>query len=278
MRASVFRRGGGPLFLEDSLATARSFNVLRLLALAAAAALVAIFILWRRSAMGPGRWLEALAITAAFALLAWLARGVDWSGALAGAAIAFILTAREIGMFLVLLLVFALTLAATRVGRARKLELRTAEPLSGRSASQVMANLGVPALLTALAPAGWPVLALAALAEVAADTCSSEIGMAIPGKTLLITTWKPVPPGMDGGISLPGTVAAVVTAALVAVSGKLLGLVPAHQAAIVLYAGFLGTLADSVLGAVLERRGWLHNDVVNLLSTAAAAGIAWGLM
>ena len=228
--------------------------------------------------MAPGRWLEALAITAAFALLAWLAHGVDWSGALAGAAIAFILTAREIGMFLVLLLVFALTMAATRVGRARKLELRTAEPLSGRSASQVMANLGVPALLTALAPAGWAALALAALAEVAADTCSSEIGMAIPGKTLLITTWKPVPPGMDGGISLRGTVTAVVAAALVAVSGKLLGLVPAHQAAIVLYAGFLGSLADSVLGAVLERRGWLNNDLVNLLSTAAAAGIAWALM
>src|SRR5215471_3149291 len=278
MRASVFPWGGRPLFLEDSLATARSFNVLRLLALAAATALVAIFILWRRSAMGPGRWLEALAITAAFALLAWLARGVDWSGALAGAAIAFILTAREIGMFLVLLLVFALTMAATRVGRARKLELRTAEPLSGRSASQVMANLGVAALLAALAPANWAVLALAALAEVAADTCSSEIGMAMPGKTILITTGKPVPPGTDGGISLRGTAAAVVAAALVALSGNILGLVSGRQAAIVLGAGFFGTLTDSVFGAVLERRGWLTNDLVNLLSTGVAAGAAWRMM
>lgn len=237
-----------------------------------------VFVLRQRPALATRPGLEALAITVAFALIAWLARGVDWGGALAGAAIAFILTSRNLGMFLVLLLVFALTLAATRVGSARKQQLRTAEASGGRTASQVMANLGVAALLAALAPTGWPLLTLAALAEVAADTCSSEIGMALPGKTVLITNWKPVPPGMDGGVSLLGTAAAVVAAAIVAVSGRLLGLVPAHQAAIVLYAGFLGTLADSVLGAVLERRGWLNNDLVNLLSTVAASGIAWAFM
>jgi uncharacterized membrane protein len=32
---------------------------------------------------------------------------------------------------------------------------------------------------------------------------------------------------------------------------------------------------DSLLGALLERRGWLTNDLVNLLSTAVAVGIAW---
>lgn len=247
------------------------------MALSLAAAFTAIFLLARRPSLPPARWLEVLAITAAFTLLARLARGVDWSGALAGAAVAFILAARELTLFLVLLLVFALTLVATRVGRARKLELRTAEPLSGRSASQVMANLGVAALLAALAPTGWPVLTLAALAEVAADTCSSEIGMAFRSKTLLITTWKPVPPGVDGGISLRGSLAALVAAALVAASGNVLALVLPREAAIVLAAGFMGTLADSVLGAVLERRGWLTNDLVNLLSTVIAAVVAWAL-
>src|SRR5262249_43547585 len=217
-----------------------------------------VFVLRQRPALGTRPGLEALAITVAFALIAWLARGVDWGGALAGAVIAFILTSRNLGMFLVLLLVFAVTLAATRVGTARKQQLRTAEASAGRSASQVMANLGVAALLTALAPSGWPALALAALAEVAADTSSSDIGMAFSGKTGRITTWKPVAPGMDGGISWRGTVAAVVAAALVALSGRLLGLVPTRQAVVVLCAAFLGTLADSVLGAVLERRGWLN--------------------
>jgi uncharacterized membrane protein len=33
-------------------------------------------------------------------------------------------------------------------------------------------------------------------------------------------------------------------------------------------------LFDSVLGATLERRGWLNNDAVNFLSTLSAAAFA----
>jgi uncharacterized membrane protein len=36
-------------------------------------------------------------------------------------------------------------------------------------------------------------------------------------------------------------------------------------------------VVDSLLGAGLERRGWLNNDAVNTLSTLAAALLAaWG--
>jgi uncharacterized membrane protein len=35
-----------------------------------------------------------------------------------------------------------------------------------------------------------------------------------------------------------------------------------------------GLFVDSLLGATLERRGWLNNDAVNFLSTLAAALIA----
>jgi uncharacterized protein (TIGR00297 family) len=236
------------------------------------------FVLFRRPEPAATQLLAPVGITVAFALLAWYARGVNWSGALAGSVIAFILAAREIRIFCVLLAVFALTLIATRVGAARKRQLRTAEAEDGRSASQVMANLGVAGLIVALAPSGWTLLALAALAEAAADTSSSEIGMAFPAKTVLITTWRPVAPGIDGGISLRGTAAAIAAAALVALAGSVLGLVTTHHAAAIVYAAFLATLLDSVLGAVLERRRWINNDLVNLISTAAAAGIAWLLM
>src|SRR5260370_28990625 len=178
-------------------------------------------------------------------------------------------------MFWILLVVFAITLGATRLGSDRKQQLRSAERADGRSASQVVANLGIAAVAVALAPAGWPVYALAALAEAAADTASSEIGMAFPGETVLITSWQRVPAGMDGGISLRGTAAAVAAAAVIAAIGRVAGPVTGHHASIVVYAGFLGTLVDSVLGALLERRGWINNGVVNLLSTAAAVGIAW---
>jgi len=39
-------------------------------------------------------------------------------------------------------------------------------------------------------------------------------------------------------------------------------------------AGTLGSFADSYLGALLERRGWIGNDAVNFLSTTIAALIA----
>lgn len=245
--------------------------------MAMAAALAALFVAARlpQPTPSPAQMVIALAVTSVFALLAAIAHGVNVSGALAGLAIAFILAARELKMFAVLLLVFALTLAATRVGAERKRLLRTAESSAGRSASQVMANLGVAAVIVTLAPAGWKTLALAALAEAAADTCSSEIGLAFPGTTVLITSWRAVSPGIDGGITWHGTTAALIAAGLVGLAGRVFGLVPMHLAMAVIYAGFLGALADSLFGALLERRGYLSNDLVNLLSTAAAAAIAW---
>jgi uncharacterized protein (TIGR00297 family) len=251
-----------------------------LLALIFAAVILAVFASLHHAEfpLGGHRFLTALAITAGFAVLAWFAGGVNISGALAGSAVAFIMAVRDLRMFLALLVVFAVTLVATRVGYARKQELRAAEPPGGRTAAQAMANLGIAALVVAIAGAGWPVLALAALAEAAGDTSSSEIGMAFPGKTLLVTNFKSVPAGTDGGISLFGTLAALLGAAGVAVAAVVTGLVPVRQIATIILAGFFGTVIDSLLGAVFERRGMLDNDLVNLLSTAAAVGMAWGLV
>lgn len=264
---------------RNALPKPRSFSVSDLLALIFAAAILAVFALLHHAEfpLGGRRFLTALAITAGFAVLAWFAGGVNINGALAGSAVAFIMAVRDLRMFLALLIVFAVTLVATRVGYARKQQLRIAEPAGGRTAAQAMANLGVAALVVAIASTGWPVLALAALAEAAGDTSSSEIGMAFPGKTWMITNFKPVPAGTDGGISLFGTVAALLGAAGVAVAAVATGLVPISQIATIILAGFFGTVIDSLLGAIFERRGLLDNDLVNLLSTAAAVGMAWAL-
>jgi uncharacterized protein (TIGR00297 family) len=265
---------------EARLQNSRPIRLADTLALAFAVAIVAVFEVLHRNEFPPAekRFLAALAITAVFALLAWFAGGVNLSGALAGSAVAFIMAVRDLRMFLALLMVFVVTLAATRVGYTRKQQLRSAEPAGGRTAAQAMANLGVAALVVAIAPAGWPVLALAALAEAAADTSSSEIGMAFPGKTILITTFKPVAAGTDGGVSLIGTIAALLGAAAVAMVAVVTHLVPAAAAVPIISAGFFGTLVDSLLGAVFERRGKLDNDLVNLFSTAATAGAAWVIM
>lgn len=262
---------------RKNLQESRSVRLSDLLALTFAATVLAVFELLHYAEFPPasGRFLIALGITSGFALLAWFAGGVSVTGALAGSAVAFIMAVRDLRMFLALLVVFAVTLGATRVGYARKQQLRVAEPSGGRTAAQAMANLGIAALLVAVAPAGWPVIALAALAEAAADTSSSEIGMAFPGKTVLITSFRTTPAGTDGGISLVGTLAACVGAIAVAAAALFSSLISLPQAAIIVLAGFLGTVVDSLLGSLLERRGWLDNDLVNLFSTAAAAGMAW---
>src|SRR5215471_295635 len=135
-----------------------------------------------------------------------------------------------------------------------------------------MANLGVAGLLLAiptLATAYLPVLA--ALAELAAATTSSEIGSAFSVRTFLITSWKPVPPGTNGGVSLRGTAAGVLAAFITGGCGAAFGLVDVRQLFVIAGAGAIGMLVDSVLGATLEKRGYLNNDFVNLFSTAAAA-------
>lgn len=265
---------------DQSLAPTRKSSWGDLIALAAASGLIVAFMYLAPSGGLPDarRLLLALGITIAFAGLAWFARGVNLTGALAGSAIAFVFAARDMRMFWVLLVVFAITLLATRFGSDRKQQLRTAEPKGGRSASQVLANLGAAGVATALAPAAWPVLALSALAEAAADTASSEIGMAFPSRTVLITSWRAVSPGIDGGMSLRGTLAAAAAASAIAATGGAFRFATLRQSAIIAGAGFLGTLVDSLLGALFERRGWLNNDLVNLISTAAAAGMAWVLL
>ena len=215
-------------------------------------------------------------LSAAFAALVWLLRAATWSAALMGFLVCFILTQRpfvfgERPVFhpaiAALIAVFVLTYAATRLGRTRKAARGLSESRKGRRASQIVANLGVAALAAAM---GSYAGCIAALAEAAADTMSSEIGQAVGGPAWLITSWRRVPPGTDGGVSLVGTVAGVVGSAVVSGFGG-------PDRLVVFIAACAGLVFDSLLGATVERRGWMGNDWVNFVSTLFAAVVAAGL-
>ena len=223
-------------------------------------------------------WVAGL-VTLAFSGLARLVRGVSPSGAVAGAVICFVLYAGAgLGAFLALVTVFALTWVTTRLGYKWKQALGTAENREGRTGSQVLANLAVSggcALLFAVTgkTVFLPAMA-AALSEAAADTVSSELGQAGSEKAYLITTWRMVPAGTDGGVSWFGTAAGVAAAALVSVVCLLGGLVGCRGMGICAVAAVMGMVADSYLGAVLERRKLLTNNGVNFFGTLIAAGVA----
>ncbi len=184
---------------------------------------------------------------------------------------------------------------ATRFGRMRKEQLGTAEKRRGREASQIAANLGIAMLVSndffqsalantplaarlASAPGIFFVAGIAALAEAAADTVSSEIGQVLGGRPRMITTMSSVDPGTDGAISLAGTLAGIAAAALIAASGAWAVGGGIASFSIASAGAVFGLLFDSLLGATLERRGWLNNDAVNFLSTASAAAFALGLL
>ncbi len=91
----------------------------------------------------------------------------------------------------------------------------------------------------------------------------------------MITTLRAVEPGTDGAVSFAGTLAGMAAAGIVAAIGTLaLRGDLDHVLAISCAGAVFGLFFDSLLGATLERRGWLNNDAVNFLSTASAAGFA----
>lgn len=223
----------------------------------------------------------ALIVTLSFTALARWVRGVSFLGAIAGAGVCFLLyVGGGPGAFAALVSVFALTWISTRLGYERKNKLGTAEKLDGRTALQVLANLSVAAGCAGLSAvhAGKAVLLLAAsaaLSEAAADTVSSEVGQAWSQKARLITTGEEVAAGTDGGVSWSGTLAGIAAATVVSLVCVLAGLVPVRWLGISIITAVAGMIADSFLGALLERRKLLNNDAVNFLGTLIAAGTAF---
>ncbi|MFZ0743470.1 MAG: DUF92 domain-containing protein [Terracidiphilus sp.] len=184
---------------------------------------------------------------------------------------------------------------ATRLGRAQKERLGIAEKRRGRTGSQIAANLGAAALVSNELVQSWltdtnwfssltttpmPLftVGLAALTEAAADTVSSELGQVLSSQPRMVTTLRKVEPGTDGAISWAGTFAGVTAAGIVAVIGTYAVRGDLAMLLISFAAGVFGLFFDSLLGATLERRGWLNNDAVNFLSTASAAVFALGLL
>jgi uncharacterized protein (TIGR00297 family) len=223
-------------------------------------------------------WWLAAATSLVFAVLAYVIRGVTTSGAIAGALVCF-LTYLTVGPYAVgaLAIVFALAWISTRFGYQKKRKLGTAEARTGRRASQVLANLGLATAFAGLygADHGKNIFLLAmaaALSEAAADTVSSEFGQAASNKARLITTWQTVPPGTNGGVSVPGTLAGVAAAAMVSLFCASVRLLDWKWAAFSALAAFVGMIADSFLGALFEQRRLINNDAVNFLGTLFAAG------
>src|SRR5208283_2217129 len=163
-----------------------------------------------------------------------------------------------------------------------------------RDVMQVLANGGVATAAAVLSHWFGPAMLAAfagAFAAASADTWATEIGTLANGTPRSILTFKPLAPGISGGITWQGSLAQIEGAAVVACVAMLL-----HVALFwpVLVGGVAGSIFDSLLGATLQtlrycpqcqrdcetdphvcgtattvRRGlhWFDNDAVNFAAT-----------
>jgi uncharacterized protein (TIGR00297 family) len=225
-----------------------------------------------------GHLLASLAVTALFAALAYalgmVSRGGALGGLVVGAAIYYCLGPPG---FAVLALFVVGGSLLTRLGYGRKRRAGTAEAGGGRrGARNALANAGVATLCALLATLtsleAFAAAFVASLGAAFADTAESEVGQLYGRAPRLITSMRRVPPGADGAVSLPGTFAGLAAATLTAALGYALGLVEGEASlAFVALAGFLGTIVDSVVGALAPRVG---NELTNVLCTLVAAALA----
>ncbi len=93
----------------------------------------------------------------------------------------------------------------------------------------------------------------------------------------MLTTLRRVAAGTDGAVTVLGTTAGIIAAGIVAGVGRWAMRMDWRQALSALAGGIAGLFFDSVLGATLERKGWLGNDLVNFSSTVFAVAVALGL-
>jgi uncharacterized protein (TIGR00297 family) len=226
-----------------------------------------------------------------------------WLGALVTGTIVF-----GFGGFaaaLLLIAFFVSSSALTRYRAASKLDMADVFAKGGRrDFGQAMANGGIATLAAIIFGLTTNPIAFAAftgaLAAANADTWATELGVLAQRSPRLITTGREVLRGTSGGVTLAGTLAAIVGAMSIGLLAALLrsdgSLLP-----IALIAGTLGSLFDSLLGATvqgiyysevrrteteraIDRDGtpnrlvrgmrWINNDVVNFASTLIGALIA----
>ncbi|XP_061372935.1 protein VTE6, chloroplastic isoform X1 [Gastrolobium bilobum] len=211
---------------------------------------------------------------------------------LSGIAAAFLLgtlTWRAFGPsgFLLVATYFIIGTAATKVKMAQKVAQGVAEKRRGRRGpGSVIGSSAAGCVCAFLAIFGvggeafsqlWRLGFVASFCTKLSDTVSSEIGKAYGKTTYLVTTFKVVPRGTEGAVSVEGTLAGILASIVLAFVGCLMGEVSSHEAIICVLASQFANLGESIIGAALqEKEGfkWLNNDAVNIINISLGSIIA----
>ena len=237
-----------------------------------------------------GSWIGVLVGGVIVLFLVWFVRSRNWldqTGSLAALWIAAILWMsggwKALSAPVFLLVVGSITGKLIRPNHASE----------KRSAQQVFSNGLFGVVLYMLygltGQFHWLLLAWGSFAISVCDTISSEVGVAVGGRTYNAVTLRSMQPGLSGGISLAGTAGGLAALLLLVLFLGVILPVSPIQLLWVLSTGLIGMLVDSILGSkwqALWRQGeawsevsssspqevlvkglpWLDNHWVNFLS------------
>lgn len=178
---------------------------------------------------------------------------------------------------------FVLGILATSWGKREKKKIGLDNNHGGqRTAGQVIANGGIAALCCLLALI-YPdyrrlfnTLAAASLSPALADTLASELGTLYGRRFYNILTFRKDTRGENGVVSLEGTLIGIAGSCIIAAIHGLYLYWDVFW--VIVIAGTVGNITDSILGATLERKGIMKNNAVNLLNTIVAALTAFLLL
>lgn len=240
-----------------------------------------------------GNMAMTLGLVALLLLLSTRAKILDTNGAVAAALLGLLVGGLGHWTWLIILLGFLLSShKATKWRFEEKQALGLSESSDGhRGWTNVVANGAIPGFmcLIAIVVQEWDIMVWlfgASVAVAAADTFASEIGSLDP-RVRMITTFQPCEQGLNGGFSPNGQVAALLGSTVVAMLTFLAWTLTAEEdsvlngpllAVILGVVGWIGCQIDSLLGAVLENRGYLTKGSVNALSIAGGVVLMLGLL
>lgn len=176
---------------------------------------------------------------------------------------------------------FVLGVAATGHKKEYKVSMNLAQIVdTTRTSGQVFANAAVAACCSVLIlffrnlELECQILLASSFASATGDTLSSELGNVYGRRYFNILTCRRDKRGLNGVISLEGTLfglggsAAIATIYCLFFGWSIVFIV-------ITLAGLAGNIFDSLLGALFERTGRLTNNAVNFLNTLFASLVAW---
>jgi uncharacterized protein (TIGR00297 family) len=214
----------------------------------------------------------AAVISFGFAYFAYRLKTANIPGLFSAALIGILLIVfAGISWFLIMLSFFIIGAAATRYQIEYKKSLHVEQESGGvRGYINVFAN-GLVSVIAAVCfgvtqhPAFIAVY-MGSVATAAADTVAGEVGVC-SGRPYLITTFKRVPEGTNGGVSLTGEIAGLFAAVFISVCAVLLGVADMSLFFAGVIGGLIGANIDSVIGEVLENKKIIGNAGTNFLAT-----------